>query len=123
MRPYFEIFRSSWKSWEALLSEVAEFASALGPGQLIAISHSEDRNEGVVVVWFWDEPNPLALHSGAVRFRAFRSSFKSWSSLLTDATEFAASLGRERVIGICHSADNTEGVVVVWYWHGAMDDG
>lgn len=39
--------------WEALFSEVAEFATELGGDRMISISHSEDKDEGVVTVWFW----------------------------------------------------------------------
>ena len=52
-RVSFRIFRSHWQSWEELFDQAADFASTLGPGRLISISHSEDDNEGVVTVWFW----------------------------------------------------------------------
>ena len=54
MRVRFRVFRSAFKSWEDLLQEVADFATSLGPDSLISISHSEDRNEGVVTVWYWE---------------------------------------------------------------------
>jgi hypothetical protein len=59
-RVQFQMFRSSLSSWEALFKESAEFASALPTDRLISISHSEDRNEGVVCVWFWEEAAPAA---------------------------------------------------------------
>jgi hypothetical protein len=59
-RVQFKVFRSSFSSWEALFKEVAEFASALPTDRLISISHSEDQNEGVVCVWFWEEAPPAA---------------------------------------------------------------
>jgi hypothetical protein len=46
------------QSWEDLFGEAAEFAGRLGPGALINISHSEDDNEGVVAVWYWDDLPP-----------------------------------------------------------------
>lgn len=49
----FEIFRSGMSSWETLFAEAADFASRIGPEDLINISHSEDSNEGVVTVWYW----------------------------------------------------------------------
>ena len=49
----FEIFRSGMSSWESLFEEAADFASRIGPEDLINISHSEDSNEGVVTVWYW----------------------------------------------------------------------
>jgi hypothetical protein len=53
----FEVFRSSFQSWESLFSEAAAFAESVGRENLIGISHSEDQNNGVVTVWYWsDEP-------------------------------------------------------------------
>ena len=49
----FEVFRGSLSSWHTLFSQAAEFATRVGPRRLISISHSEDRNEGVVTVWYW----------------------------------------------------------------------
>jgi len=49
----FEIFESSFKSWESLFAEAAAFAERVGRENLITISHSEDHNEGVVTVWYW----------------------------------------------------------------------
>jgi hypothetical protein len=51
----FQIFRGVLVSWDDLFAEAADFASALTPGQLINISHSEDRNDGVVTVWYWED--------------------------------------------------------------------
>jgi hypothetical protein len=51
----FEVFRGVMASWEDLFEEAAEFATRLGPDRLITISHSEDENDGVVAVWFWDD--------------------------------------------------------------------
>ena len=49
----FEIFRGTLATWENLFSEAAEFATSLGHDRLISISHSEDRDDGVVTVWYW----------------------------------------------------------------------
>jgi hypothetical protein len=51
-----------------------------------------------------------------VKFKAFRGLFSSWDTLFSDASEFASTLGSERLISISHSADHSDGVVVVWYW-------
>lgn len=51
----FKVFKSSFSSWDTLLSEAAEFANGLQPDRLINISHSADQNQGVVVVWYWAE--------------------------------------------------------------------
>ena len=52
-RVQFKIFRGTWASWKKLFEAAAEFASALKPGQLISIAHSEDKEDGVIAVWFW----------------------------------------------------------------------
>jgi hypothetical protein len=57
----FEIFRSSFQSWESLFSEAAAFAGTVGREHLIGFSHSEDQNNGVVTVWYWsDTPSATA---------------------------------------------------------------
>ncbi len=53
MTLHFKIFRSSFSSWDTLLSDAAAFATEIGKQNLVNISHSEDRTEGVVVVWYW----------------------------------------------------------------------
>jgi hypothetical protein len=49
----YEIFRGTFATWEILFREAAEFADRVGKDRLISISHSEDKNDGVVVVWYW----------------------------------------------------------------------
>ena len=49
-------------------------------------------------------------------FKVFRGMFASWEKLFMEAAAFAGALGPERVISISHSADHSDGVVVVWYW-------
>lgn len=56
MEVKFKHFRSSMSSWEELFNQAAEFATQIGPQNLINISHSEDQNDGVVTVWYW-QPN------------------------------------------------------------------
>jgi hypothetical protein len=56
MQLHHEIFRGTFKSWEKLLDEAGEFATQHGPERVISISHSCDEQEGVVVVWYWAEP-------------------------------------------------------------------
>nr|PZN71603.1 MAG: hypothetical protein DIU57_21075 [Pseudomonadota bacterium] len=55
MHVAYRVFRSSFTSWEGLFAEAAEFATQLGPGRVISISHSEDKNDGVVTVWYWND--------------------------------------------------------------------
>ena len=54
MQVKFQLFKSSMKSWAELCAEAAAFASEQGRDRLINISVSEDHNEGVIVVWFWE---------------------------------------------------------------------
>jgi hypothetical protein len=51
----FRMFRGVMASWAALFEEAAQFATEIGPERLISISHSADRSDGVVTVWFWSE--------------------------------------------------------------------
>lgn len=54
MQVRFRVFRSVFQSWESLFQEVADFATKVGPERLITISHSEDKSDGVVTVWYWE---------------------------------------------------------------------
>jgi hypothetical protein len=56
-----------------------------------------------------------------VLFKMFRSSMSTWEVLFAEAAEFAGELPSRRLINISHSADNSDGVVTVWYW--GEDDG
>lgn len=49
------MFRGTMATWDQLFSQAAEFATQLGRERLIAISHSEDQQDGVVAVWYWGE--------------------------------------------------------------------
>lgn len=50
----YEYFRGTLDSWDSLFTHAATFASQIGKERLITISHSEDHNDGVVTVWYWD---------------------------------------------------------------------
>jgi hypothetical protein len=54
MQVRFRLFKSSMKSWVDLCTEAAAFASEQGRDRLINLSVSEDQNEGVIVVWYWE---------------------------------------------------------------------
>ena len=56
MHTHYKMFKSGIKSWATLFNEASDFASQLGEGRLINISHSCDQNVAVVVVWYWDKP-------------------------------------------------------------------
>ena len=51
-----------------------------------------------------------------VSSRRFQSTFTSWDELCREAADFAASLGRQRLISISHSEDGNDGVIIVWHW-------
>jgi len=50
----FRTFRGAWASFDDLFRQAAAFASSVGKDDLISISHSEDGNDGVVTVWYWN---------------------------------------------------------------------
>lgn len=49
-------------------------------------------------------------------YRMFKSSVKTWETMLNEASDFASTIGEQRVISISHCCDNGTAVVVVWYW-------
>ena len=51
-----------------------------------------------------------------VHFRVFKSSFRRWDELFSDAADFASRLGEQRLINISHACDHGEATVTVWYW-------
>jgi hypothetical protein len=51
-----------------------------------------------------------------VKYKYFRSMIETWDALFDEAAEFAARIGRERLISISQSESTTGGVVTVWYW-------
>ena len=55
MQVRFEVFRSSFESWRSLFNQAAAFATNVSPERLITISHSADRTEGVITVWYWSD--------------------------------------------------------------------
>jgi hypothetical protein len=57
-RVTYRMFRGVLLTFDELFSSAAAFATTLGPGKVINISHSEDGNDGVVTVWYWDDSPP-----------------------------------------------------------------
>ena len=51
-----------------------------------------------------------------VKCEYFPGTLATWDELFAEAAVFASQIGRERLIGISHSADQSKGVVAVWYW-------
>ena len=54
MQVKFRVFKSYTQSWDDLCAEAAEFATQQGRDRLINLSVSEDDNQGVIVVWYWE---------------------------------------------------------------------
>jgi len=53
-RAAFHIIRGEFTTWNMLCQEAAEFVTDVGPQRLISVSHSEDRNDGVIIIWYWE---------------------------------------------------------------------
>lgn len=49
-------------------------------------------------------------------YRMFKSSTKSWQTLLNEAAEFASTIGEQRLINISQNCDHGTALIVVWYW-------
>lgn len=49
----YRVFRGMWATWDELFHQAAQFANEVGPERVISISHSEDKDDGVVTVWYW----------------------------------------------------------------------
>jgi hypothetical protein len=116
MQASFQTVRGVLQSWQELFDEAAAIASQVGPDHLIGFSHSEDRNEGVITIWYWDDRPLDQPPQHWVRWQVFRGVLTSWRALFEEAGRFAGELGRERLIGMSHSEGHNEGVVTVWYW-------
>ncbi|MHC5036555.1 MAG: hypothetical protein ACYTHM_04510 [Planctomycetota bacterium] len=55
--------------------------------------------------------------SRRVVYEMFRGgALATWKDLFAKAARFAESIGPGRVISISHSADQSNGVITVWYW-------
>ncbi|MEZ6049048.1 MAG: hypothetical protein R3C11_26425 [Planctomycetaceae bacterium] len=46
-------FRGRLTTWDDLFTQAAEFATLQGRDNVISISHSEDKSDGVITVWYW----------------------------------------------------------------------
>jgi hypothetical protein len=57
-----------------------------------------------------------------VRYKLFKSSLTTWNDMCTEAAAFASTVQLDRLVSISHSADNSQGVIVVWYW-GSESEG
>ena len=52
-RMEYRIFRGVFATWDDLFRQAADFANEIGPERVVSISHSEDKDDGVVAVWYW----------------------------------------------------------------------
>jgi hypothetical protein len=50
----FKLFKSHRDSWEKMSQQVADFLTTLGPGKVIGVSHSQESQLGVIIVWYWE---------------------------------------------------------------------
>ncbi len=55
MRVLCKHFKATFKSWDRLFMQAADFATTVGPDRLISVSHSHYHSEGIVTVWYWGE--------------------------------------------------------------------
>jgi len=55
MRVRFKTFQSQFGLRERVLQKVAEFAQQVGRERLISISHSEERDNAIITLWYWEE--------------------------------------------------------------------
>ena len=51
----YQYFRGTFATWDELFNQAAEFATEVGSDRVVGISHSADRGDGVVTVWYWTE--------------------------------------------------------------------
>lgn len=55
MQVLFKCWDSKMASREKLFKAATDFATKLGPDRLINITHSEDRDNIVITIWYWGE--------------------------------------------------------------------
>ncbi len=55
MRLFFKAFDSKMASREKLFKAAVEFANQIGRERLLTLSHSEDRDNIVITIWYWAE--------------------------------------------------------------------
>lgn len=116
MRAKFKIVRGAWTEWKELFEEAALKATEIGRDRLIGFSQSEDRNEGVLVLWYWERKVETPPAGWNVRFRVFRGLCSNAQTLLGETAQFLGEVPDDQVIGVSQSEDKGESVVAVWYW-------
>ena len=59
----YRIFKSHYETWDKMAQQVADFLTSLGPGRVIGVSHSQESQLGVIIIWYWEveeTPEPSA---------------------------------------------------------------
>jgi hypothetical protein len=56
----YKYFRGTLATWDELFSQAAQFATEVGSEYVVGISHSADRGDGVVTVWYWTQADETA---------------------------------------------------------------
>lgn len=49
----FESYRGDFSKWDRLNAEAASLVDQIGRENLLTISHSADKAEGLITVWYW----------------------------------------------------------------------
>jgi hypothetical protein len=62
----FKYFRGTMAIWDELFGEAAQFATQVGPESVAGISHSSDRGNGVVTVWYWTQTDEVTTDADEV---------------------------------------------------------
>lgn len=67
MRLFFKAFDSKMASREKLFKAAVEYANQLGRERILTLSHSEDRDNIVITIWYWaeEEIKPVDLKKAA----------------------------------------------------------
>jgi hypothetical protein len=73
MRVLFKTYESKMASREKLFRYASEFATQLGRDRLISLSHSEDRDNIIISVWYWGEEEPRGSGSKVISQPASKS--------------------------------------------------
>ncbi len=53
--------------------------------------------------------------------RIFKSQYRYWDDICTEAADFASTIPADRLISVSQSCDHSTGVVVVWYYDEKSD--
>ena len=62
----FKVFKSSFDSWDTMCEKVTRFLTILGPGKVIGVSHSQESQHGVIIVWYWEVEEPAKTDDAAL---------------------------------------------------------